>query len=377
MHEEERYLNFYGQLTSGPRLHVGVIGCGSHAYRNIYPTLQFAPTQLIATCDLDLPRAQAFARQFGAAKAYDNHHDLLTQEDIDAVLIVTNYDAQGRPRYPRLALDCLRAGKHVWIEKPPAFAPEELAEIEPLSTQTGRRFMVGLKKMFTPANEKAAALSRLPDFGKITLLSLQYPTAVPTTEEFARYFGGESVGRVVGFLDHLCHPTSAILLMLGPPRTLFYQRTDDGSTVATFTFDSGSIASLLLPSHQTRTGGFEHLQIFGTGGRRIVVENNTRVFYYRDSPDPPGTGYGATPDFYTAPLETASSLWEPEFSLGQLYNKGLFIHGYYNEITTFARAILDNQPIVKGTVQHAQAVTRLFQAFAQGPGKMIIIGDES
>jgi len=375
MNQPNLHLDFRGRLTADRRLRVGVIGCGSHAYRNIYPTLQFAPTELIAACDLDQPRAQAFARQFGALAAFDNHQAMLARADIEGVLIVTNYDEHGRPRYAKLALDCLRAGKHVWIEKPPAADPAELDEIERVTNQTGLRFMVGLKKMYAPANEKALALLRSADFGKVALLSVQYPTGVPSTDEFARYRDGEAVGRVVGFLDHLCHPMSVILLMLGTPRTLSYQRTENGSAAATFTFDHGAIASLLLPAFHPRTGGMEHLQIFSDSARRIVVENNTRVFYFRDSAEPAGTGYGATPDFYTAPLETAAALWEPEFSLGQLYNKGLFIHGYYNEITAFARAILDDQPITKGTVAHAKATARVFQAFAGGPGKTIAIAE--
>jgi len=373
MNQEHLHLDFHGRLTQDRRLRVGVIGCGSHAYRNIYPTLQFAPTELVATCDLDQPRAQAFARQFGALEAFNDHHAMLACADIEGVLIVTNYDEHGRPRYAKLALDCLRAGKHVWIEKPPAAEPAELDEVERISEQSGLRFMVGLKKMYAPANEKAFALSRLADFGNIALLSAQYPTGVPSVDEFVRYGNGEAVNRVVGFLDHLCHPMSVIFLLLGVPRTLMYQRTDGGSGAAIFTFDNGAVASLLLPEWQIRTGGMEHLQIVSDHGRRIVVENNTRVSYWRDSAAPLGTGYGAQPDFYNAPLETASNVWEPEFSLGQLYNKGLFIHGYYNEITAFARAIMDNQPITKGTVAHAKATAHVFQAFAGGPGKMIQI----
>jgi hypothetical protein len=54
-----------------------------------------------------------------------------------------------------------------------------------------------------------------------------------------------------------------------------------------------------------------------------------------------------------------------------LYNKGLFLLGYYNEVNEFARAILEGRPIVKGTLDQAWQITRLFEAFAQGPGQTI------
>ena len=66
-------------------------------------------------------------------------------------------------------------------------------------------------------------------------------------------------------------------------------------------------------------------------------------------------------------------MWEPEFSLGQLYNKGLFLLGYYNEINEFTRSILENRSPLKGTLEQAWQVTRIFEAFADGPGRQITL----
>ena len=42
-------INFHGKLADEPEIRAGFIGCGSHSFRNIYPTFQFAPVDLIAT----------------------------------------------------------------------------------------------------------------------------------------------------------------------------------------------------------------------------------------------------------------------------------------------------------------------------------------
>ena len=94
----------------------------------MYPTFQFAPVDLIATCDLDEDRAKQFARQFGAHRHYINHQEMLEKEELDAVFIVTGYDKQNHPLYPPLAIDCMRAGCHAWIEKPPASSAAEMEE---------------------------------------------------------------------------------------------------------------------------------------------------------------------------------------------------------------------------------------------------------
>jgi hypothetical protein len=111
----------------------------------------------------------------------------------------------------------------------------------------------------------------------------------------------------------------------------------------------------------------ERTMIVSNMGKHIVVDNNTRVTYHRIPP----LGYGNVPDFYTTDPDETTAVWQPEFSLGQLYNKGLFLLGYYNEVNEFARAILAGRPIAKGTLDHAWQITRLFEAFAQGPGQTI------
>lgn len=89
---------------------VGFIGCGGHAWRNIYPALQWAPVNLVATCDLDEEKAKKFARQFGALRHYTNHMKMLSHEKLDAVFIVAGYNTEGQVLHAPLAIDAMRAG---------------------------------------------------------------------------------------------------------------------------------------------------------------------------------------------------------------------------------------------------------------------------
>ena len=102
------------------KLRVAFIGAGGHAFRNVYPTFQYAPIDLVAVCDLDGSRAEAFARQFGATKSYTDHREMLASEQPDAVFIVTWYDDQGRPqatpwRWTRSRRDVMSG----WRNQPP------------------------------------------------------------------------------------------------------------------------------------------------------------------------------------------------------------------------------------------------------------------
>ncbi len=368
-------IDFHGKPVDEEEIRAGFIGCGSHSFRNVYPTFQFAPVRLIATCDLEIEKARAFADRFGARSAYSDYREMLEEEDLDAVFAVTGYDGRGRPFYPRIACDCLEAGVHVWMEKPPAASCEEVETMERAAEKAGKNVMVGFKKMFFPANEKAKELMSREEFGRASLVSLQYPQYLPTGEELARYAGGERVGGVVGFLDHICHPISILVFLMGMPETLHYERSFSGSGAATFTYASGEVASLALTSGASRNAGMERTVIVADSGRHVVVDNCVRVSYHRGPPYRPGEGYGSAPDFFTGAPEDVTAVWEPEFSLGQLYNKGLFLLGYYNEVNEFARSILEGRSVAKGTLAEARQITRIFEAFSEGPGKTIRLGE--
>jgi predicted dehydrogenase len=371
-------IDFKGRLVDEPEIRAGFIGAGAHSFRNLYPTFQFAPVKLAAVCDLDLAKAKAYAAKFGAAGAYSDHREMLEREKLDAVFVCVGYGPDGRPLYPDLAVACLEAGAHVWIEKPPAATCRDVERMQTAARQAGRQVLVGMKKMFFPANRKARELALDPEFGAVQLVTLQYPQYCPPPEDLAAYLQGdlsrESTRWVTGFVDHLCHPASLMVYLLGMPATLFYRRSASGAAAAVFTFESGAVCSLALTHGAARNGGMERTAIVGERGRHITVDNNVRVTLHRD---PAGAaGYGQTPDFFTGGAGETSAVWEPEFSLGQLYNKGLFLLGYYDEVNEFARAILDKREVRCGTLEQAWQVTRILEGFFEGPGKVVELGAE-
>ena len=362
--QEPTFLDIAGRVQpQGRNLRVGFIGCGSHAFRNILPTFQFLPVELAATCDLRPEQARAYAHRFGARRAYQSHQEMLAQEHLEAVFIVTNYDEAGRPRYPRLAMDCMEAGCHVWVEKPPAASSEEVLAMAAVARSTGRFVVVGFKKMFAPANVKASEIVRSPEFGPLQSISLRYPQYVPAPEEMGSLQGNP---QLVGFLDHLCHPVSVLYLLAGAPRSVYYRRSEKGGGFALFELSDGAVASLHFASGQSATSPLERTEVVGVGAN-VVVENGLELTYYRPGRRGEG-GYGRATNFI-GPDAGAPVLWEPEFSLGQLYNKGLFLLGYYDEVKYFMDCVLAGRAPEKSNLRTALASTRVFEAFRSGPGK--------
>ena len=87
-------------------------------------------------------------------------------------------------------------------------------------------------------------------------------------------------------------------------------------------------------------------------GREIVEALQAEGFEHQ-----PGTASFIGPD------EGAPLFWEPEFSLGQLYNKGLFLLGYAPEILAFCDHALRGEPPACAGLTDALAITRFYEAF--------------
>lgn len=349
----------------GPTLRIALIGCGSHAVRNVLPALQWAPAQLCAVCDLNAQRAQKAARTFGAPNFYTDWRQMLDHEKLDAVFLVLATDENGEPRYPAFAVELMQRGVHVWMEKPAAASSHAVRQMQEVSAQTGKTVGVGLKKMFAPANVAAKKWSEAPEFGRVTSITARYPQNL---------FGAASrhdSQKMAGFLDHIVHPFSMLRLLGGDIKSLLFERcAHNGASVTLLQFASGAVGSLHLSAGQSELAPLERTEIVGEGSN-IVIENNIRATYYRAG-NPRG-GYGNSPSFFDIEGE-APLFFEPEFSLGNLHNKGLFLLGYAPEIREFCAAALENRAPEQGNLDDALALAAVYEAYRDGvEGERILL----
>jgi predicted dehydrogenase len=317
------------------KLRVGFIGAGEHAYRNILPSFQYAPIELVALTDASPEHALAIARQFGARHVYPNHKAMLAKEEMDAVFIVVGPDAEGRPRYPELAEETLRAGFHTWIDAPPCSSAEEISTFTNACLRGQAYICTGFKRMFMPAYRKVAQIMQDPYFGGASSFSMRYPLSLPPADR------RDDPRAMSTFLDFV-HPYSLLNYLFGDCEGLAYTRSaHSGGLAIVLSYRSGLVGTLHLCGGQAATSPLERLEVIGQGAN-VVVENGVRVLYYRPGGYRGDGSYGRVESFI-GPDDIAPILWEPEFSLGQLYNKQLFLEGYVGSVRHFAERLLEDE----------------------------------
>lgn len=136
-------------LGANDRIGVGFIGSGgrSGAHMNMLKHLRDElkePLDLVAACDIYRPRREAKKKNFGMAKDYADHRELLADKDIDLVCIATPDHHHG----PQ-AIDALQAGKHVYCEKPVTHWRqfEVTRKLADVVASTDRCFQLGTQAM--------------------------------------------------------------------------------------------------------------------------------------------------------------------------------------------------------------------------------------
>lgn len=223
-------------------LRLAIIGCGSmsksHAARLEKNTDRL---KIVAAVDRHEERAREVAQLIGAEKAVTDFHEIL--DEVDAVLLTL-------PHYMHysVGIECLRAGKHVFMEKPLANTEQECIELIEESEKQGVILMVGYCMRFHPLVVRMKELIDEKRFGDTFHLSIW-------TEAHAHYPDGHWArdSKKLGggqLFSHGCHYIDIMLHYMGNPVEGSHISTNfgtpwmerEGTSDVTMKFESGATA---------------------------------------------------------------------------------------------------------------------------------------
>ncbi len=128
-------------LGANDVLGIGIIGLGNISRGHVQEFTERAETNITAVCDIYAPRLDAGISKTGA-KGYHDYEDLLADSNVDAVIICTP-DHWHAP----MAIDAMRAGKDVDVEKPMCMTIDEAKQMVAVSEETGRILAVDSEHM--------------------------------------------------------------------------------------------------------------------------------------------------------------------------------------------------------------------------------------
>ena len=164
---------------------LGVVGVGNISQLNVPGYLDDARCTVLAVCDPRLDRARAAAEQWGVPRVYPDIEDLLADDEIDAVEILSP-----TPLHAAHVMAAARAGKHVSCQKPIANSVDEARRMVDECRRAGVIFRVTENCCHYPPLERAREAIRAGDIG--TPMVLRIKTVVGETDsEFQAHLDPE------------------------------------------------------------------------------------------------------------------------------------------------------------------------------------------
>jgi predicted dehydrogenase len=139
---------------------IGVVGLnywGPNLVRNFNDI-----ADLTWLCDLDEAQLQTIGARYPSARTTSSFDELLGDDTLDAVVIATPV-----PTHYALAKQALEAGKHVFVEKPPAMRAVEMDELVSLATEKDRVLMPGHLLLYHPGVLKVKDLIDRGELGDV------------------------------------------------------------------------------------------------------------------------------------------------------------------------------------------------------------------
>ena len=231
---------------SSPKLTFGMIGCGRIAQAHFAAIESLREeAELIAVADTDLEKAKNAAQRFGVQAFSARYEDILSQRDIEAVIITLPNHL-----HHSAALSAARARKHILIEKPMALNTREALDMVMEAKRHGVCFMVGQSRRFSQAVFELER--RLPEIGtlfRIQISFLVHFPAPPTTW----WKKQEEAGGLVIFLQGSHSLDSVLTWMKKMPTRVctfsakqnFQWEGEDEADIL-LSFDAGEMASVHL-----------------------------------------------------------------------------------------------------------------------------------
>ena len=128
-------------LGANDKIQLGVIGCGERGRHDMSQFMMVPAVNVAAVCDIYGEQIDKARQKAADAKNFSDHRKLLEMKEIDAVLIATPDHW-----HSRVAIDALRAGKDVYVEKPLTLKIEEGPPIVKAARENDRICQVGMQQ---------------------------------------------------------------------------------------------------------------------------------------------------------------------------------------------------------------------------------------
>ena len=224
-------------------LKAGFIGAGGRSQGAHYPNVHRLErdVEMSAVCELDEERLDQVAKKYEFPQVYTDHKKMLDEADLDVIYCVMN-----EKWILQTAIDCMNAGKHIFIEKPPGANLEETEQLLEAAVSNNVFAAVGFQRRYTAVTREAMRL--VAEKGSVS--------SIVTTFN-KQMLGGDGKEFTSTLWNDVCHIVDLTRYMAGsePVEVSAYQDKFGGESYNNYTalirFENNAVGTI----HGNRASG--------------------------------------------------------------------------------------------------------------------------
>lgn len=252
---------------------IGLIGAGLYARGTLLPALQ----KTRGVCRVGVATASGVSGRhagdkFGFAYCTTDHREILQDERVQAVFVLTRHGS-----HARFVSEALRAGKAVFVEKPLALNRDELREVALAWQESSGFLMVGFNRRFAPTTRYVQ--ERLAG-GTGPLVAHCRCNAGYVPPDSWVHHPEEGGGRIVG---EVCHFVDLIQALVGGLPTQVHVAASDGAGLhddiaISLRLDNGSVGSIVYAAGGAKSFPREYVEVLGRGAVATIQNFRSASF---------------------------------------------------------------------------------------------------
>ncbi len=246
-----------------------MIGCGNVAEKKSGPAFNKVDhSTLEAVASRSFDKSKDYAKRHLVPKVYKSVHELINSSSLNAIYIATPPSS-----HAQLAIDSMRAGKPVYVEKPMATTYKECLEMLKVSKETGIPLFVAYYRRTLPGFLKVKQLLEENTIGKPLAVNIILTRPIRDTEKDGSWRVDKNIAGGGIFYDLASHQFDFLDFLFGPVTNACgynnnnneWYLTEDTVT-ASFKFSNGVIGSGLWSFVTHDKAEKDLMEIIGTEG---------------------------------------------------------------------------------------------------------------
>lgn len=254
---------------------LAIIGSGNFTKATVLPILSKFKANIKYLSSASGLSGTLMAKKYGVQFSTTNNDDILNDLEVAAVIITTRHDS-----HARMCIKALRAGKHVFVEKPLALNQAELAEIMEVYEQSGKTLTVGYNRRFSPFAQDVK--KQMGDSNtSINVIATMNVGEIPTNHwtQDINLGGGRIIGEACHLIDLITYLSgslveSVVMNAMGQNPTI---NTDNASIL--LKYKNGSTGIINYFANGNKGYSKERIEVYSQG-KTMIIDNFKKSEYF-------------------------------------------------------------------------------------------------